>query len=109
MRLTEFLRVPYLLQSSATEDADGRWLRRVEYPELPGCVATDPSLPVALDELDRRRVATIVGLLREGRRPALPRDPLPGGHPLDELERLGLTELVPIIELDERELAEGTG
>jgi predicted RNase H-like HicB family nuclease len=106
MKLAEFLRVPYLLRSQSVPAPDGGWLRRVEYPELPGCVAERPTLIGALDELDRRRVLVIVGLLRAGERPALPRPPVPVLAVAGELARLGLAELTPLINLDERELAE---
>lgn len=107
MTLEEFLRVPYLLQSTAVADGDGRWLRRVEYPELAGCVAADPNLLAALDALDRHRIRTIVRMLQAGDRPALPRAPATDRHPRAELGRLGMADLLPILDLDEREFAQG--
>jgi predicted RNase H-like HicB family nuclease len=104
MTFAEFLRVPYLLRSTSVRAEDGQWLRHVEYPELPGCSATGAGLTDAMDELDRRRVHLILDLLNEGRRPPLPRAPITGVSPVDELTRLGLTELVGLVEHDERRL-----
>jgi predicted RNase H-like HicB family nuclease len=105
MKVADYLQVPYLLQSTAIESDDGRWIRQVEYPELPGCLAQAPTLLAALDELDRRRVSVIVDLLRAGRRPPLPRGPLRDRHPRVELDRLGLSELADVVDIDERDLA----
>jgi hypothetical protein len=96
----DYLRVPYVVRSRAVRDDDGRWACRVEHPELPGCSATAHTLAEAIDELDRRRVRMVLELLRGGRRPPLPRAPIPGSHPGEELERLGLAELVPLVDLD---------
>lgn len=97
----DFLRVPYLLRSTSVPADDGRWLRHVEYPELPGCSATAPGLLDAMESLDRRRVRLILDLLAAGRRPPLPRAPITGLSPVAELERLGLTELVGLLDRDE--------
>src|SRR5207244_10635599 len=49
--------VPYLLVMESVE-RQGEWLRRAEYPELPGCAAEAPSAVEALENLEheRRRV-----------------------------------------------------
>jgi hypothetical protein len=109
MTFADFLRVPYLLRSTAVQADDGRWLRRVEYPELPGCTATEPGLLDAMEELDRRRVHVILGLLAGGRRPPLPRDPISGLSPAAELERLGLAELTKLVDHNELELRHDPG
>jgi hypothetical protein len=104
-----FLRVPYLLRSTAVRAGDDQWLRHVEYPELPDCSATGPGLLDAMDDLDRRRVRVILDLLAAGRRPALPRAPIDGHSPVAELRRLGLTDLVDLVDHDERELRDDQG
>jgi len=35
----EHLRVPYTMIIASVRRPDGVWVRRAEYPELPGCVA----------------------------------------------------------------------
>jgi predicted RNase H-like HicB family nuclease len=105
MKVADYLRVPYLLQSTAVEHGDGHWSRQVRYPELPGCVAEAQTLLAAIDELDRHRIRVIVELLRAGQRPPVPRSPLRDRQPHEELDRLGLTELAGVVELDEGELA----
>ena len=49
--------VPYLLVVESVE-RDGRWLRRAEYPELPGCFAEAESAVDAIEklEIEKRRV-----------------------------------------------------
>ncbi len=37
--LRELLSVPYLLEAEAGETEAGKWLVRLDYPELPGCTA----------------------------------------------------------------------
>lgn len=104
MKVADYLRVPYLLQSTAIEHGDGGWRRQVQYPELPNCVAEAPTLLAAIDELDRRRIRVIVDMLREGQRPPVPRSPLHEQQPREELDRLGLTQLADVVDLDEIEL-----
>jgi predicted RNase H-like HicB family nuclease len=100
VNVADYLRVPYLLQSSAMQREDGTWLRRVEYPELPDCVSQESTLLAALDELDRRRVRVILGLLRDGQAPPLPREPLADRDPRAELGRLGLSDLSGLLDAD---------
>jgi predicted RNase H-like HicB family nuclease len=49
--------VPYLLVVESVE-RKGRWLRRAEYPELPGCAAEAASVLEAMEtlEVERRRL-----------------------------------------------------
>jgi predicted RNase H-like HicB family nuclease len=105
MTVADYLRVPYLLQSTAVEGDDGQGICQVSYPELPGCVARAPTLLAALDELDRRRIRVIIDLLREGRRPPTPRGPLRDRSPGLELDRLGLAQLADMVDVDEHDLA----
>jgi hypothetical protein len=50
--------VPYLLVIESVE-RHGEWLRRAEYPELPGCVAEAPSAVEALEALERERLRVL--------------------------------------------------
>lgn len=104
MTFGDFLRVPYLLRSTSVRSEDGHWLRHVSYPELPDCSATAAGLLGAMDDLDRRRVHVILDLLSAGRRPPLPRAPITGVSPVAELRRLGLSELIELVDHDEPHL-----
>ena len=55
---------------------DGTWVRRAEYPELPGCVAEADSPLDAIDQLDALRVQSILGRLARGEPVPTPRPPL---------------------------------
>src|SRR5258708_3902884 len=79
--LRDFLQIPYVLESQAVEDAAGHWLRRVSYPELPGCAATALILEDAIRQLEQRRIRIIVQMLRSGCEPPCPRPPLAGCDP----------------------------
>jgi len=46
--------VPYLLVVESVERG-GRWLRRAEYPELPGCFAEAESAVEAIESLESER------------------------------------------------------
>lgn len=105
MTLSEYLRVPYVILAFSSESADGRWLRCVKCPELPGCEAEAVSIVDALEELDRKRVEVIVGLLREGRRPPVPRPPLRNADPISDLRHRGLLrDFESLLELEDREI-----
>ena len=79
--LLEDLAVPYVLVMSSVEQ-DGTWLRRAEYPELPGCVTEAYSALEALEEVDALRVRIILEMRRRGERPPRPRPPLKSGLPV---------------------------
>jgi predicted RNase H-like HicB family nuclease len=49
LRLIDYLSVPYRLEAATTELADGSWVRRVAYPELPNC--TSEGSPIFEDAL----------------------------------------------------------
>jgi predicted RNase H-like HicB family nuclease len=55
---------------------DGVWVRRAEYPELPGCVAEAESPLDAIDRLDALRVSMILERLARGEPVPTPRPPL---------------------------------
>jgi hypothetical protein len=79
--LRDFLSIPYTLESKAVENDAGIWMRRVSYPELPDCSAEAVMVEDAIRQLERRRVQTIVRMLREGRDPPCPRGPILGCDP----------------------------
>ena len=49
----EHLAVPYILVMESFEASDGTWMRRAEYPELPGCVGIGSGPLEALDKLEK--------------------------------------------------------
>ncbi len=52
MELEDYLAVPYVLAFETVQLPDGRWVRRAEFPELPGCYADAESAVEALDKLE---------------------------------------------------------
>ncbi|MGO9360279.1 MAG: hypothetical protein ACLP1D_21845 [Xanthobacteraceae bacterium] len=99
MDLRELLSVPYLLEAEAVEAEPGRWLVRLAYPELAGCVAEGSVVEEALMELERRRIEMIVSLVEAGREPPVPRNPLTGSDPLWTVRDLGLsTRIAALLE-----------
>jgi len=67
--------VPYLLVMESIE-RDGQWLRRAEYPELPGCVVEALSAVEALEQLERERLRLLRQLWTRGASIPVPRPPL---------------------------------
>ena len=67
--------MPYLLVMESIE-RHGEWLRRAEYPELPGCVAEAPSAVEALERLERERLRLLRQLWDGGASIPVPRPPL---------------------------------
>jgi hypothetical protein len=74
--LDYYLAIPYLLVLESVEHPDGEWLRRAEYPELPGCVAEAYSAVDAIDRLEEERVRLIHELWERGAPIPAPRAPL---------------------------------
>jgi predicted RNase H-like HicB family nuclease len=72
-----YLDIPYVLTVQSVEKADGRWLCRLSYDELPGCVAEAPTALEALDLVEELRERCIAGLVERGRPVPAPRPPLP--------------------------------
>ena len=66
MRLREYLSVPYVLEAETVEIASGSWIRRVAYPELPGCAAESLVVEDALQLLERMRIEMIVRMVGKG-------------------------------------------
>ena len=72
--------VPYLLVIESVE-REGEWLRRAEYPELPGCVAEAQSALEALEKLEGERLRLLRQLWDRGASIPVPRPPLLGPRP----------------------------
>ena len=99
MDLRELLSVPYLLEAEAVETDGGKWLVRLDYPELPGCTAEGLVVEDVLKELERRRIEIIVGLVEDGKQPPVPRKPLATSDPLWMVRDLGLpTRIAALLE-----------
>jgi predicted RNase H-like HicB family nuclease len=73
--LAYYQAVPYLLVIESVERA-GRWMRRAEHPELPGCVAEAPSAVEALEKLEEERLRLLRQLWDGGVSIPVPRPPL---------------------------------
>ena len=91
MDLRELLSVPYLLEAEAVEADTGKWLVRLDYPELPGCTAEGLVVEDVLKELEQRRIETIIGLVEAGKQPPIPRKPLTSSDPLWAIRDPGLS------------------
>ncbi|MGE3993832.1 hypothetical protein [Pseudorhodoplanes sp.] len=100
MSLRLFLSIPFLVEAETVENGAGGWVRRASYPELPDCRAESPMIETALEQLERRRVECILEILRSGRLPPVPREPLADCDPEGVLVRLGfgaqVTELLDL-------------
>ena len=91
MDLRALLSVPYLLEAEAVETDAGKWLVRLDYPELPGCTAEGFVVEEVLKEIEQRRIETIVGLVEAGEQPPIPRKPLTSSDPLWGVRDPGLS------------------
>ena len=69
--------IPYLLVVESVERG-GEWLRRAEYPELPGCAAEAASATEAIDQLEQERRRLLRELWASGQPIPMPRPPLRG-------------------------------
>jgi hypothetical protein len=93
--------VPYVLEAETVELASGSWIRRVAYPELPGCAAESLVVEDALRLLERMRIEMIVRMVGEGRTPPVPRPPLQDSDPAWIAKQAGLSnEIVALIDRD---------
>lgn len=88
------LSIPYLLEAEAVETKSGEWLVRLAYPELPGCTAEGVVVEDALKDLERLRIEMIVGLVKAGKQPPIPRQPLATSDPFWTARDLGLSARV---------------
>jgi hypothetical protein len=83
--LLEDLSVPYTLVMSSVDNS-GTWVRRAEYPELPGCAVESYTALGALLALDELRVRMLVEMRRRGERPPRPRPPIESGLPVGAID-----------------------
>jgi hypothetical protein len=83
---------PFVLRSQSIISDSGAWYRLVSYPEL-GCEVARESLEEALEQLEADKFRTI-----QKRLPliefVLERDPVPDPSLEQQLERLGVTDLI---------------
>lgn len=94
--------MPYLLEAETVEIAPGSWVRRVSYPELPGCAAQSVVVEESLRLLERMRIEMVVRMVGEGRPPPVPRPPLPDCDPAWVAKQVGLPdEITALIDRDE--------
>jgi hypothetical protein len=108
LRLRDYLSVPYVLEAETVEIA-GSWIRRVAYPELPGCIAESLVVEEALHLLERIRIETIVRMVGEGRPPPVPRPPLSDCDPAWVAKQAGLPDqLIALIDRDQVTIAPET-
>jgi predicted RNase H-like HicB family nuclease len=75
--LEDYEAVPYVLVLESVERG-GEWLRRAEYPELPGCAAEADSALEAIEKLEHERLRLLRELWDRGAPIPLPRAPLRG-------------------------------
>jgi hypothetical protein len=75
----------------------GKWLVRLDYPELPGCTAEGLVVEDVLKELEQRRIETIVGLVEAGKQPPIPRKPLTDPNPLWAIRDPGLSARIAVL------------
>ena len=101
MRLRDYLSVPYLLEAETVEIAPDSWVRRVTYPELPGCSAEAFVVEEALLALERRRIETIVRMVGQGSPPPVPRPPLMDCDPAWVARQAGVSsDIIALIDRD---------
>lgn len=102
MKLAEYLSIPFVIEAESVEVASDTWVRKVTFPEMPDCNVEAEQIEDALDQLERRRIEMTIQLLRDGRRPPIPRRPLQPDAMRWSLERLGLREAVePLLDDEE--------
>lgn len=75
MKVRDYLSVPYILEAQPIE-RDGRWTRRLRYPELGDFEAEHEDVEQALLAVERKRIEEIMRRLRAGDPPPIPRPPL---------------------------------
>jgi len=106
--LSEYLSVPYLLEAETVEVAPGAWVRRVTYPELPGCSAEALVVEEALMALERLRIETIVRMVGEGRPSPVPRPPLRDCNPAWVARQAGVaSDIIALIDRNGAAIVDG--
>lgn len=87
-RLIELLAIPLVVEVAAVRLADGDWVRRASYPELPDCQADAATVEEALDLLEFRRIAELKGHVTGSSRFSLPEREVVRDLRPEALERL---------------------
>ncbi|HEY3892551.1 MAG TPA: hypothetical protein VGM00_11375 [Bradyrhizobium sp.] len=93
------------MEAETVELAPGSWIRRVGYPELPGCTAESVVLEDALRLLERSRIEMIVRMVGEDRPPPVPRPPLWDCDPVGLAQQLGVSDEIMAQIADDKETA----
>lgn len=88
MELEEYLAVPYILAVESVRKPDGSWVRRAEFPELPGCAVEAESAVEAVEQLEAEKVRYIAERLKRGEPVPVPRPPLQSALPVLNVERV---------------------
>lgn len=73
--LAYYQAVPYVLVLESVERGS-EWLRRAEYPELPGCAAEAVSALEAIDKVEHERLRMLGEMWHRGAPIPVPRPPL---------------------------------
>ncbi len=76
--LEYYLSIPYVVAMESVQLPDGRWVRRAEFPELPGCYVDADWAVDALEQLEVEQVRYLQERLARGEPIPVPRPPLPG-------------------------------
>jgi predicted RNase H-like HicB family nuclease len=106
----DYLRVPYLVTAQSVPLPDGSWVRRVEHPELPECVAEADSIVDALALLEAKRIETVVEMLATGQIPPTRGYLLGDTQARQRVQRAGLAERVePLWGSDAQSLRDRNG
>jgi predicted RNase H-like HicB family nuclease len=88
VELEEYLAVPYILAVESIRKPDGNWLRRAEFPELPGCAVEAETAVEAVERVEEEKVRYIVERLERGEYVPVPRPPLQSSMPALNAERV---------------------
>jgi hypothetical protein len=88
IKIEEYLAIPYVLVRESFEGADGNWLRRASYPELPGCEVEGLGAVDIVAELDELRVKCILELLARKEEIPMPRPPIAFAMPVLNRQQL---------------------
>lgn len=103
MNLRSILSIPYIVGMESFEE-DGAWIRRAEYPEIPGCfIEKDSKFITAvrlMDDLEKHKLNCIFGLLDRGETIPQPREPIESMNPAYVLKQFGLTHLIEHLDTD---------
>ncbi|WP_214102605.1 type II toxin-antitoxin system HicB family antitoxin [Acrocarpospora catenulata] len=105
MKVGDYLRVPYLVTAQSVPREDGTWVRHVEHPELPDCVAEAESIFDALRLLEAKRIETVLDMLAAGRTPPTKGFLLGATQAWQRVQRAGLADRIePVWEHDAESL-----